>query len=274
MSTNNDNEIGEINEEAILGSTLPDEQTASHSVLNPVDSHRLPSASHSVPDPVDSHRLMTFIDAAISQHMERMRSQFTADKVSAPVRAFRASNEITFVQRGNLKQYEVNEKIYDEIIKAQTLLNDTDASNQVKGEQALNAAAKLIEERQKLIRIADRSPGKWATVDEYVRDELAQDEEDGKQLRAAEMRALRKQQESKRKRSSTHAFGSDRATSYGPSTSNYRPFRQGGGAPPRVRRQATPNDTCFGCGIKGHFREDCNSNKSQSFQGHSTEPKN
>ena len=40
----------------------------------------------------------------------------------------------------------------------------------------------LLHERQKLIKIADRSDRGWATVDEYVEDELAEDSDDEKRL--------------------------------------------------------------------------------------------
>ena len=43
--------------------------------------------------------------------------------------------------------------------------------------------------RQKLILLADKSGFGWKTVDEYVKHELAVDEEDGKKIRRAEERA-------------------------------------------------------------------------------------
>ena len=47
----------------------------------------------------------------------------------------------------------------------------------------------LLAERQKLILLADKSDFNWKTVDDYVKHELAVDEEDGEKIRRAEERA-------------------------------------------------------------------------------------
>ena len=49
-----------------------------------------------------------------------------------------------------------------------------------------------IAKRIKLIPFADKSPAGWAAVEEYESDELDEDSEDEKKLRAAERRALSK----------------------------------------------------------------------------------
>ena len=47
----------------------------------------------------------------------------------------------------------------------------------------------LLAERQKLILLADKLDFNWKTVDDYVKHELAVDEEDGEKIRRAEERA-------------------------------------------------------------------------------------
>ena len=59
---------------------------------------------------------------------------------------------------------------------------------------------KLLAERQKLIKIADRSEYGWGVVAEYTADELADDSDDEKRLEKAEKAAERKAAKRKRKR--------------------------------------------------------------------------
>ena len=70
------------------------------------------------------------------------------------------------------KQYCFNETVKDKIQEAQTVLNQS-APALEKAKSALTEGEKLIDERQKQIRIADRSEYVWATVEEYLDDELA-----------------------------------------------------------------------------------------------------
>ena len=49
-----------------------------------------------------------------------------------------------------------------------------------------------------MIKIVDESPGDWKTVEEYPSDSIASDSDDEKKLRAAESRALRKKQNSRK----------------------------------------------------------------------------
>ncbi|CAH3133888.1 unnamed protein product [Porites lobata] len=53
----------------------------------------------------------------------------------------------------------------------------------------------------KVIKIADKSQYSWATVQEYLSDELASDSEDEKRLFRSERRAEKKVKDSKKKRS-------------------------------------------------------------------------
>ena len=55
---------------------------------------------------------------------------------------------------------------------------------------ALGKGARLLADRQKLIKIADRSDNGWGVVAEYTADELAEDSDDEKRLEKAEKTLL------------------------------------------------------------------------------------
>ena len=54
-----------------------------------------------------------------------------------------------------------------------------------------------LETRNKMIKIADKLPGGWKTVEEYLSGSIASDSDDERKLRTAESRALRKKQKSR-----------------------------------------------------------------------------
>ena len=53
----------------------------------------------------------------------------------------------------------------------------------------LNEGIELIDQRQKLILIADKSDYGWTTVGEYLENELADDGQDAKKMKKAEKEA-------------------------------------------------------------------------------------
>ena len=85
-----------------------------------------------------------------------------------------------FKSEGNKQQFEHASKVSNLIESAITSLDDVDPTSAV---QNLKQALSELRQRQKLIKIADRSPLGWSTVKEYVADELAEDSGDEKRLR-------------------------------------------------------------------------------------------
>ena len=78
-------------------------------------------------------------------------------------------------------------------MELESVPSDTTAASAVKkAKDALARGRKLLAERQKLIKIADRSDLGWAVVSEYTADELADDSDDEKRLEKAEKMAERK----------------------------------------------------------------------------------
>ena len=67
-------------------------------------------------------------------------------------------------KKGNLKQFLFNAELFDEVnsITEDLQTQDTDSAN-----KAAKRTIKLVQRRQKLIKLADKSEAGWLAVDEY-----------------------------------------------------------------------------------------------------------
>ena len=99
----------------------------------------------------------------------------------------KASN--SFKYKSNRLRYEFNVKVLDQLNAAKKKLVE---GRLYEVSEEINLSIQEITKRNKLVRFADKNQCGWAAVDEYQSDELAEDSEDDKKLRAAEKRALAK----------------------------------------------------------------------------------
>ena len=84
-----------------------------------------------------------------------------------------------------------------------------ESGNIGKAKEELNESISLLNNRQKLVKLVDKSEFGWATVQEYVFDDLADNEADASKIKKAEKRALAKLktlQEKKKKSSTKFSF--------------------------------------------------------------------
>ena len=172
-------------------------------------------------------------------------------KCDAPMK--KRKTEVNLKFTSNQKQLDFNTSLDERIEEVVHLVKQGYSSKPLK---RLAEIKSCIHKRNKLIKIADRSPGGWTTVAEYESDDLASDSEDEKKIRSAEQRALRK----KNKPQTTTNFTTN---------SSFRPFNQRSSfntRPPNQsiserpiyqRRQQKPEDICFICGKQGHWKKDC-----------------
>ena len=80
----------------------------------------------------------------------------------------------------------------DKLESAKDALN---ANSTSKAKTAIEESIALVTKRMKVIEIADKSQYSWATVQEYLSDELASDSDDEKRLFRSERRAEKKVKE-------------------------------------------------------------------------------
>ena len=153
-----------------------------------------------------------------------------------------------------------------------------------KAKTLLEEGMKLVRERQKLIRMADRSEHGWATVEEYLEDELADDSDDEKRIQKAEFRAGRKLKATAAKNAKKKGGLMQKRTAQGPTLIGKYPSLAGpppaqyGGAVQGLNQHVagsspytwTPGvvgaasaaglplqGPCFNCGKVGHVKKFC-----------------
>ena len=122
----------------------------------------------------------------------------------------READASKFKYKASAKQFLHNAEVEDQVASAVEQLE----SENPNGVQVLVSAKKalvLIQKRQKLIKLADKSEAGWLIVDEYESDELAEDSEDDKKIRKAQDKAARKKKQllqTRNKRQRTNYSGS------------------------------------------------------------------
>ena len=102
----------------------------------------------------------------------------------------------------------------------------------------MEAGEALLVNRQKMIKLADRSELGWSVVEEYEADELADNSEDEKKIARAEKEAERK------------AIKMKKSFADGQLTEERQSQRSVHHSTPRL-------GPCFGCGEVGHIRKFC-----------------
>ena len=201
-----------------------------------------------------------------------------ADRV---VKRLKREKGLEFKKKGHEIQYLFNEGLGDKMESASAALaeiNATGASDKTALDQAkaeLQEGMQAITQRQKLIRLADRSEFGWDAVNEYKKDELADNDDDARRLekaeKAAEQKALKKRRaaprggnRNKARRPSISSSGQQYSQ---PPMGAAQTMLPGGFSQPRGANYRPPKipGPCFHCLKMGHLKVNCPELKSYPF---------
>ena len=257
--------------------------------MNPVDT------ATGVNVPTGSKRIdndqMTLILQVISSSKKAMEKQLTDFKneirsnheevTERMAKKMKRGKALEFKKKGNELQFKFNEEVIDNLEDVEeelerfqeSKLPSEAASPLKKVKEALKTGKELLENRQKLIKMADRSQYGWDVVKEYQTDELADGSDDEKRIQKAEKAAKKRAAEKKKsmtrktfskasfsyRHSPYQPFASAKGDYYRPrslsaSWEPHTPYVNGVG---RSRNTSQVVGPCHSCGEFGHFHSSC-----------------
>ena len=127
------------------------------------------------------HNLRSFFDSKFSE------AQKENDRLAKKIR----TDPHKLKYRGNQLQLDFNDSIIAQLEFITRHIKNNLTKKSLKGMKMTIAD---LETRNKMIKIANKSPGGWNTAEKHLSDSIAGDFDDERKLRAAESRARRKKQ--------------------------------------------------------------------------------
>ena len=213
-------------------------------------------SSSSLSIPSDLHAILeaqkNVMLSAVNTQIQGLQSNLLKAKMDL---ASQIASEVqpetyVFKKKGNEQQFNFNRKV----IKRSS----------GKAKEELNEGISSLNNRQKIVQSADKSEFGWAMVQEYVCDDLADDEADASKIKRAEKRAtarLKTLQEKKKKPGTKFSFSApspNNASRFGGVSSCFPPggsyFRPQGRYSGNIFKGSA---LCFRCGKRGHWASSC-----------------
>lgn len=218
------------------------------------------------------------IEGAIETKLHDFRKEIRLDHeetVEKVAKRARIEKPHVFKYKGNEDQFYFNEKIVDKIDEAGAKLEKAATDPLVstaaglsdtleKAKEAVREGKTLMLQRQKHIKLVDRSDHGWKVVQEYEADDLANDSGDEKRIAKAEKSAEAKATANKKKLQRTTNSKAVNARAAG---SNYPRYSQPLG---QYQKSRAPGATthggqmagqligpCHACHEMGHLRYQC-----------------
>ena len=164
-------------------------------------------------------------------------------------------------------QWEVNQDILEKVESAKKELNRS-TPRVSRAESKLEEGIDLLNDRNKMIIIADTTEGGWATVAEYCQKDIPSDSEDDRRIKKADVSALKKKQQ-KRKPQQKKPYWNNWNNNDRNNRNNFRqnnrrdydrpyyPQENYGQRTTASKKFLSTHRLCFGCGSSRHYRRDC-----------------
>lgn len=147
-----------------------------------------------------------YVDSRLHELSTASASSTESSKSLSETKKLRREAEASKLKKkGNLKQFLFNAELLDEV---KSITEDLQTQDTASASKTAKRTIKLIERRQKLIKLADKSEAGWLAVDEYESDELAEDSADEKRIRKAQDKAVRKKFQMAKSASRSRSTGS------------------------------------------------------------------
>ena len=233
-----------------------------HSLASPTSASWMPSMT------TQEEKIEKLLEAVgnLKGELTSMKRTMSEEREAAEdriMKKIKLDSKPTFKKKSHEKQAQFNASIEDKLDACTSALDEAPPAID-KARDIITEGKKLINARQKLIKIADRSECGWATVEEYMADELASDSDDEKRLFRAENRAKRKLKNEQKKNKTTrkpYLFRKDIGKLVQSDLSESGPSKV---IAPSMTRPVTPVapsggmlGPCFQCGKPGHLRRFC-----------------
>ena len=131
------------------------------------------------------------LSSIIDNKLDSMKRQLeeSSNTQMSELKKIRLTEPRTFKKKGQEQQFKHNQQVKSVVSEAKDAVN---SGKQDACIAKLNKGIELIDRRQKLILIADKSEYGWKTVGEYLDNELADNDQDAKKMKKAEKEAQRK----------------------------------------------------------------------------------
>ena len=231
------------------------------------------------PPPISGDQFAKLMDAIqasqarMDTKLAEFQNQVCRSQDEAAAKAVKKSRSAEapyqYKKKGNEAQAKFNSEVEDAVQEAMDELEGEPRPSQSveRAKAALEKGAKRIAERQKLIKLADRSDFGWAVVTEYTADELADNSEDEKRIEKAE-KAAEKKSVKRRKVAGrpTPAKQPRSVATPSSSVSSATQVPRRPGLIPAVAK-SRPLGPCFTCGEMGHLHSFCPRREGQALSG-------